>query len=323
MFITWIGTKALVVALSSVAASAVVAPAASEESTRAAAPYPVPYTFAAGLVAQVVAPGASPPGANDFSCRPSRAHPRPVILLHGFSANMTNSWQTASPLLANAGYCVFALTYGTYPRADPTGQLGGLDYIETSARQVAAFVSQVRTSTGASKVDLVGWSLGGWLARFYVQFDGGAKVVRSVVGLAPANGPTNVSQLIFAAARVSPAADRLVSLFHSGLSTLIPLAGQAADPDLFAKLGVNGGTSDNVHYTNIASEYDELVPPSSAFVPTGRHVRNVTVQDGCAVDFSDHLSIVATRRAMQFMVNALDPRHAVRPPCQLVLPVAG
>src|SRR5581483_1845860 len=57
-------------------------------------------------------PGAAPPGANDFSCRPSAAHPEPVVLVHGLGATMGENWSAISPLLADAGYCVFALTYG-------------------------------------------------------------------------------------------------------------------------------------------------------------------------------------------------------------------
>ncbi len=315
--------KAALLAIATLIGALMGAPVAEAGSANSSRPLPVPYTFAAGVLAELATPGASPPGANDFSCRPSPAHPRPVVLLHDFGANMTDSWQTVSPLLHNNGYCVFALTYGTYPRVDPTLQLGGLDYIQNSAAKVAAFVQRVLTATGADKVDLVGWSEGGLLARYYIQFDGGAKVVNADIGLASANGPTNISQLIFATAKLSPAAAAVVKLFVSGAESLIPLAGQAADPTLEAQLDVHGGTSDSVHYTNIASNYDELVPPSSAFVPTGLHVTNVVLQAGCPLDLTDHLAIVADPRAMWFMLNALDPTHPSPPTCTLVVPVIG
>jgi triacylglycerol lipase len=79
--------------------------------------YPVPYTMLAGVTAGLTTPGAPPPGSNDWSCRPSPAHPNPVVLVHGLSANMTVNWQTFSPLLANTGYWMFALTYGVNPAA--------------------------------------------------------------------------------------------------------------------------------------------------------------------------------------------------------------
>src|ERR1700743_1276091 len=56
-----------------------------------------------------VSPTASPPGANNWSCKPSAAHPRPVILVHGTFADMSDSWQALSPLLRNDGYCALAL----------------------------------------------------------------------------------------------------------------------------------------------------------------------------------------------------------------------
>ena len=58
-------------------------------------------------------PGAaSPPGANDFSCRPTKARPFPVVLVPGTFESRLKNWSTLSPVLADAGYCVFALNYG-------------------------------------------------------------------------------------------------------------------------------------------------------------------------------------------------------------------
>ena len=88
--------------------AALIAPAAF-----GAPPHPVSYTFDGALSSQSAAPDSSPPGANDWTCRPSAEHPEPVVLVHGLLAKQTVNFNTISPLIANDGYCVFSLTYGT------------------------------------------------------------------------------------------------------------------------------------------------------------------------------------------------------------------
>ena len=78
----------------------------------AAADYPVNYHFSTGFLAGFASPTTAPAGADDWSCRPTAAHPYPVVLVHGTFENMNDNWGAASPLLADAGYCVFAFNYG-------------------------------------------------------------------------------------------------------------------------------------------------------------------------------------------------------------------
>src|ERR1700743_3507859 len=80
----------------------------------ASAALPVPYG-SAGLTAFANAEVFTPtfvPGGNNIFCRPSAAHPYPVVLVHGTAEDEGSNWVTLAPLLANAGYCVFALNYG-------------------------------------------------------------------------------------------------------------------------------------------------------------------------------------------------------------------
>src|SRR3954464_4913248 len=110
----------------------------------AASSLPVSYSSASAIAAAVKHPGDAPPGANDWACRPSAAHPRPVVLVHGLFANMTDNWQTMSPLLPHKGYCVFPLAYGVDPKATPPGdEFGGQNTMEQSAAELAAFVKRV------------------------------------------------------------------------------------------------------------------------------------------------------------------------------------
>jgi len=66
-----------------------------------------------GAVAPAVADAAPGGGWNDWGCRPSAAHPEPVVLVHGLGANDTVNWFFHAPKIAAQGYCVFSLTYGT------------------------------------------------------------------------------------------------------------------------------------------------------------------------------------------------------------------
>src|SRR4051812_306578 len=72
--------------------------------------YPVAYNYPLG-VAEGYTVSKTPPGANDWSCRPTAAHPDPVVLVPA-EGSMGSDMHAVSPLLANHGYCVFALDYG-------------------------------------------------------------------------------------------------------------------------------------------------------------------------------------------------------------------
>lgn len=123
----------------------------------------------------------------------------PVVLVHGTLENMAYNWYTLSPLLRNAGYCVFALNYGQeagkvvdLPGAAP----GGDGDIRASAGELASFVDRVLSATGSAQVDIVGHSQGGMMPRHYMRFLGGAERVHALVGLSPSNLGTTVDGLI-------------------------------------------------------------------------------------------------------------------------------
>lgn len=106
----------------------------------------------------------SPPGANDWSCKPTAEHPYPVILVPGTFESMVKNWSTLSPYLKSAGYCVFALNYGE------TNGVYATAPVAESAQELAPFVDAVRAATGAKKVNLVGHSQGGMMHRYTWAF---------------------------------------------------------------------------------------------------------------------------------------------------------
>jgi triacylglycerol lipase len=276
---------------------------------------PVNYNFLLGAVAAGGKLDADPPGGNNWDCRPSAAHPRPVVLVHGTAGNKNTNWQAYSPLLANHGYCVFALTYGVLPNALPIqDQLGGLAAMEGSAQQLKAFVARVLKATGARKVDIVGHSEGTLMPEYYVKFLGGAKHVKRYISLAPLWHGTTIANYY-----------RLLAKAFGVQEDQIPLCqacGQyAASSDFMRRLRKGGLVVGDIEYTNIMTKYDELVVPYTSGREPG--MRNIVVQDYCATDFSEHFEIAADPVGAQIVLNTLDPAHKKPVPCMVVLPFIG
>jgi triacylglycerol lipase len=304
------------VALTALAAAAGLTLAAAPAST-AAEEYPVSYNFLSSAVLAGTQVNADPPGANDFGCRPTARHPRPVVLVHGTFGNKNTNWQTYAPLLANEGYCVFALTYGV-PAGTPTGldQFGGLDDIVTSAHQLKAFVAKVRNATGARQVDIVGHSQGTLMPNYYAKFLGGGPSIHSYVSLAPLWHGTNLG--------AQAQADRSMDVYAptaTGTPGCTACSQMGTGSEFMQKMRAGGVAVKGITYTNIVTKYDELVQPYTSGIEPG--MRNITVQDRCATDYTEHFEIAADPVAAGYVLNALDPAHPRPVPCTVVLPFEG
>nr|WSX52630.1 alpha/beta fold hydrolase [Streptomyces sp. NBC_00974] len=267
---------------------------------------------AAALVAPTgAAQAASAPssGWNNWSCKPSAAHPRPVVLVHGTFGNSVDNWLGFAPYLVHRGYCVYSLDYGQLPGVP---LFNGLGPIDKSAGQLDTFVDKVLASTGAAKTDIVGHSQGGMMPRYYLKFLGGGAKVNALVGLAPDHHGTTLDGLT-RLLPYFPGAEDLISASTPGL------ADQIAGSAFQNKLNAGGDTVPGVAYTVIATRYDEVVTPYRSQFLDGANVRNVLLQDLCAVDLSEHVAIGLTDRiAWHEAANALDPAHAQRTTCASV-----
>jgi triacylglycerol lipase len=260
---------------------------------------------------------ANPPaGANNWSCKPTAAHPNPVVLVHGLSATMAENWFYMSPLLAARGYCVFALTYGLDPRFP---YLGGVIPIEQSAQELNAFVDRVLAVTGASKVDLVGHSEGTFMPEYWLKYLGGASKVAKYVALAPLYHGTDVAGLADLATAgeqfgLSQPLLALVSAFCGSCDEF--LRGSA----MVQKLNANGGPEvPGIQYTTIMSRYDELVVPyTSGMLPPPAH--NIVIQDVCPTDLDEHVLQAFDPAVAQMIFNALDPATAKPVQCGVLPP---
>lgn len=266
----------------------------------------------AALVTPTGAAQAAPApssGWNNWSCKPSAAHPRPVVLVHGTFGNSVDNWLGFAPYLVHRGYCVYSLDYGQLPGVP---LFNGLGPIDKSAGQLDTFVDKVLASTGAAKTDIVGHSQGGMMPNYYLKFLGGAAKVNALVGLAPDNHGTTLNGLT-QLLPYFPGAENLISTATPGL------ADQIAGSAFQKKLNAGGDTVPGVKYTVIATRYDEVVTPYRSQFLDGTNVRNVLLQDLCVLDLSEHVAIALTDRiAWHEAANALDPAHAERTTCASV-----
>ncbi|OQD54423.1 alpha/beta fold hydrolase [Streptomyces phaeoluteigriseus] len=263
----------------------------------------------AATAAHATTAAATSSGWNDYDCKPSAAHPRPVVLVHGTLGNSVDNWLGLAPYLKHRGYCVFSLDYGQLPGVPFFHALGP---IERSAEQLSAYVDRVLAATGATKADLVGHSQGGMMPRYYLKFLGGAAKVNALVGIAPNNHGTTLAGLTNLLPFFPGAEDLLTAATPA-------LAQQVVGSDFMTKLNEGGDTVPGVRYTVIATRYDEVVTPHRTQYLSGANVRNILIQDLCPLDLSEHALLGLTDRiAFHEVANALDPARATATTCASV-----
>ncbi|MER5948810.1 alpha/beta fold hydrolase [Streptomyces sp. NPDC001904] len=114
---------------------------------------------------------------------PAPAKP-PVLLLHGFIDNRSVFVLLRRALAQHGGQPVESLNYSPLT-CD----------IRAAATLLARHVTQLRERTGQQRIDIVGHSLGGLIARYYVQRLGGDAHVRTLVTLGTPHAGTRVVPL--------------------------------------------------------------------------------------------------------------------------------
>ncbi|KOG14409.1 MULTISPECIES: lipase family alpha/beta hydrolase [Streptomyces] len=157
--------------------------------------------YPSGIVAERLSPSAPPAAA----ALPGR---RPVVLLHGFVDNRSVFVLLRRALARHGRDHVESLNYSPL-----TWDL------RAAAEELGRRVEETCARTGQAEVDVVGHSLGGLVARYYVQRLGGDARVRTLVMLGTPHSGTTVAPL----ADAHP----LVRQMRPGSEVLRELAGPA------------------------------------------------------------------------------------------------
>lgn len=101
--------------------------------------------------------------------------PRPVVLVHGFVSNW-QAWKNylgPNGFLASLGVFGYAVgdgqAAGVLNTGDLTDPAGRTNTISQNAAILSEYIDEVKKKTGAEQVDLIGHSMGGMIARLYID----------------------------------------------------------------------------------------------------------------------------------------------------------
>lgn len=153
-------------------------------------------------------------------------------------------------------------------------------------------------ATGAERVSMVGHSQGGMMPRHYLKFLGGTAVVDDLVGMAPSNHGTTITQGDSSGCRACEQ--------------------QAAGSAFLQRLNAGDETPGEVSYTQITTRYDQVVVPhTSGYLTEGPRTTNLTLQDVCPLDTSDHLLIPTSTTTIAIALDALTREGPAREDVQV------
>ena len=109
----------------------------------------------------------------------------PILLLHGIMDNRSVFTVFRRALRRRGFGVVHAVNYSVFT-----------EDIRTAARRLSEHVEELRGLAGAERIHIVGHSLGGMIARYYVQRMGGSAAVDTLVTLGTPHGGTLAAHLL-------------------------------------------------------------------------------------------------------------------------------
>lgn len=181
-------------------------------------------------------------------------HP-PVLLIPGYALTRVMMWPLAT-YLRYRGRWVWAINNPIFE-----------DDLPTFAAHARDAADELRRQSGADQIDIIGHSMGGLVAAWYIQHLGGAAHVRRLVTLG------------------TPWAGTMMAIFSLGRQ------GRSLRPDSAVVESLDGFQHDTVA---IWSQEDCVVLPTSSAVPA--HARAVEVADVGHLDLLQNASVMRAVR---------------------------
>lgn len=203
--------------------------------------------------------------AGFFPLPGARQHgPRPIIVIHGYAMNRANFVPLAYRLARVGLGPILGFEYWTLGR------------VAAGARQLAWFVDQVQSRTGAPQVDIIGHSMGGVVGRYFVQLLGGDGAVANLITLGSPHIGTDVSEFGVG----HPTRELVIG------STLVQRLAAAPAPK-------------DTRVTMIFSHADALVPASTQDALQIQRAERIIYDD------LGHVSLLGSRRVARDIIKRL------------------
>lgn len=199
----------------------------------------------------------------------------PVLLVHGLMDNRSVYTQYRRALRKHGFGLIRAVNYGALTQD-----------IRTAAYELRRHVNRLRERTGADRIHIVGHSLGGLIARYYVQRLGGDQAVHTVATVGTPHSGTMTAYLMLTPMirQLTPGSDLLAEL---------------AEP----------APSCRTQFLAVWSELDQLIVPqyNAQLIHPDLTVNTLQLHD------VGHLSLPIDARTVQWIATALpnldDPHH--------------
>jgi pimeloyl-ACP methyl ester carboxylesterase len=234
----------------------------------------------ASLLLVLAACGGEDPAAAASRQEPTLTRPSAVVVVPGYGGSVQSVAQLAATLRA-AGHSVTVLPLP----GDGTGDI--------TAMVPALNGSVARLTASGSAVDVVGYSMGGLVARRWAA-DGGAAVARRIVLVGTPNHGTDTAALGQLAGACPAACQQMVP----GSTFLQQL--DSGDP-----------TPDGPAWITVRSSDDEVVRPADTVALEG--ASNVLLQDVCTGATVSHSDLVTQPFPLAVIIRAVSSQPWVPP----------